>query len=116
MNVNIFPKIKSRFIIIATARPYTQGIKNSKNGGLPCKHFSFENIFNILFLNIVLNNDEYNYKVATDQIIRKTILNYVLKVYAPCIAFIMPIKYFSNLCFIQYFIYRFIMSDYFLIS
>ena len=75
MNINIFPKIESRFIIIATARLYTQGIKNSKNGGPPCKHFSFENIFNILFSNIVKPKDGYNYKVATDQIIRKTILN-----------------------------------------
>ena len=79
-------------------------------------HFYLEKIFNILFSILILTNDEYNYNVATDQIIRKTILNYVLKVYAPCIVFIMPIKYFSYLCFIQYFIYRFIMSDYFLIS
>ena len=113
MNVNIFLKIQSRFINIATARQYTQEIKNSKNGRLPCKHFYLENIFNILLSIFVLTNDEYNYNVATDQIIRKTILNYVLKVYAPCIAFSMPFKYLSYLCFIQYFIYRFIMSDYF---
>ena len=32
MDVNIRPKVEPRFIIIATARPYTQEIKNSKNG------------------------------------------------------------------------------------
>ena len=47
MNVNIFLKSESRFINIATARPYTQEIKNSKNGGLPCKQFYLENNFNI---------------------------------------------------------------------
>ena len=36
--------------------------------------------------------------------------------FAPCIVFIMPIKYLSYLCFIQYFIYRFIMSDNFQLS
>ena len=113
MNVNIFPKIESRLIIIATVRLYTKEIKNSNNGGLPCKHFYLENILNNLFSILVLTNYELNYNVATDQIIRKTILNYVLKVYAPCIAFSMPFKYLSYLCFIQYFIYRFIMSDYF---
>ena len=83
LNVNIFTKIEPRFIIIATAWPYTQGIKNTKNGGLPCKHFYLEKIFNVLFSIIVLTNYEYNYNVSTDQIIRKTILNYGLKVYAP---------------------------------
>ena len=97
MNVNIFPKIEPRFIIIATAGPYTQGIKNSKNGGLPCKHFYLENIFNILFSIFVLTYNEFKNNVSTDQIIRKTILNYVLKVYAPYIAFRMSIKYFSFL-------------------
>ena len=80
LNVNIFTKIKSRFIIIATVRPYTQEIKNSKNGRLPCKHIYFEKNFNILFLILILINDEYNYNVGTEQIIRKTILKYVLKV------------------------------------
>ena len=74
LNVNIFTKIKSRFIIIATVRPYTQKIKNSKNGGLPFKHVYFEKNFNILFSILILINDEYNYNVGTDQIIRKTIL------------------------------------------
>ena len=109
MNVNIFPKITSRFIIIATAWPYTQGIKNSNNVGLPCKHIYFEKVFNILFSILIITNDEYNYNVGTDQIIRKTILKYVLKVYAPC-------QYLSYLCFNQYFIYRFIMSDNFQLS
>ena len=113
VNVNIFPKIEPRFIIIATPRPYTQGIKNTKNGGLPCKHFDLEKIFNILFSIMGLTNYEYNYNVSMDQIIRKTILNYGLKVYAPYIAFSMPIKYFSYLHFLQYFIYRYIMFDYF---
>ena len=113
MKVNLFLKIEPRFIIIATTRPYTQGIKNTKNGGLPCKHFYLEKIFNILFLIIVLTNYEYYYNVSTDQIIRETILNYGLKVYAPYIAFSMSIKYFSYLHFLQYFIYRYIMSDYF---
>ena len=104
MSVNIFPKIRPRFIIIATAWPYTQGIKNTKNGGLPCKQFSLEKILNILYSIIVLTNYEYNYNFSTDQIIRKTILNYGLKVYVPYIAFIMSIKYFSYLHFLQYFI------------
>ena len=92
LNINIFIKIESRFINIATARPYTQGIKNSNNVGLPCKHFNLEKIFNILFSILILTNDEDNYNVSTDQIIRKTILNY-----APYIAFRMLIKYFSFL-------------------
>ena len=104
VNVNIFLKIESRLIIIATTRPYTQGIKNTKNGGLPCKHFYLENIINILNLVFVLTNYEYNYNVSTDQIIRKTILNYVLKVYAPYISFIMRLNIFlicvsSNILF-----------------
>ena len=115
-NVNIFTKIKSRFIIIATVRPYTQEIKNTKNGRLPCKHIYFEKNFNILFLILILINDEYNYNVGTEQIIRKTILKYVLKVYAPNIAFIMPSNHLSYLCFIHYFIYRFIMTDNFQLS
>ena len=93
LNVNIFTKTKSRFIIIATVRPYTQEIKNSKNGGLPCKHIYFEKIFNILFSILILTNDEYNYNVGTAQIIR-----------------IMPS---NHLCFFQSFIYRLMMSDYF---
>ena len=113
MNVNLFPKIEPRFIVIATAWPYTQGIKNTKNGRLPCKHFYLEKIFNILFSIIGLTNYEYNYNVSMNQIILKTILNYGLKMYAPYIAFSMPIKYFSYLHFFQYFIYRYIMSDYF---
>ena len=113
MNINIFPKIESWLIIIATVRLYTKEIKNSNNGRLPCKHFYLENILNNLFSILVLTNYELNYNVATDQIIPKTILNYVLNVYAPCIGFSMPFKYLSYLCFIQYFIYRFIMSDYF---
>ena len=80
MKVNIILKSESRFINIATAQPYTQGIKNSKNGGLPCKHFYLENIFNISLLIVFLIIDESNYKFATDQMIRKTSLNHVLKV------------------------------------
>ena len=95
LKVNIFTNITSRFINIATARPYTQGIKNTKNGGLPCKHFYLEKIFNVLFSIIVLTNYEYNYNVSTDQIIRKTILNYGLKVYAPYFAFSMSITFLS---------------------
>ena len=115
-NVNIFTKIKSGFIIIATVRPYTQEIKNSKNGRLPCKHIYFEKNFNILFLILILINDEYNYNVGTEQIIRKTILKYVLKVYAPNIAFIMPSNHLSYLCFIQYFIQHFYLENIFNIS
>ena len=74
MKVNIFLKSESRFINIATARPYTQEIKNSKNGGLPCKQFYLENNFNISLRKGILINDMSNYKFATDQIIRITSL------------------------------------------
>ena len=70
-----------------------------------------ENIFNISLWIVFLIIDESNYKVATDQIIRKTSLKYVLKVYTPNIAFIMPSNHLSYLCFIQYFISRINMSD-----
>ena len=111
-NVNIFPESESRLIIIATVRLHTKEIKNPNNSGLLCKHFYSETISNTLFPILV----EYNYNVATDQIICKTILKCVLKMYAPYIAFIMLSKYLSYLCFIQYFIYRFIMSDNFQLS
>ena len=96
LDKNIFTNITSRFINIATVRPYTQKIKNSKNCGLPCKHIYFEKIFNILFSILILTNDEYNYNVGTAQIIR-----------------IMPSNHLSYLCFFQSFIYRLMMSDYF---
>ena len=60
-----------------------------------------------------MTNYEYNYNVSTDQTIRKLFPNYGLKVNAPGSAFSMPINYFSYLCFLQYFIYRSIMSDFF---
>ena len=116
MNVNIILKSESRFINIATARPYTQEIKNSKNGGLPCKHFYLENIFNISLWIVFLIIDESNNKFATDQIICKTSLKHVLKVYAPNIAFIMPSNHLSYLCFIQYFIQHFYWENIFNIS
>ena len=95
LNVNICPKVDPWFINIATARPYTQEIKNSKKGRLPCKLFSFENIFNILTSIIFSTINEYNYNVSTDQIIRKPI--YGFKVYAPEIAFSMLINFLSFL-------------------
>ena len=72
--------------------------------------FMFINISMWFVLSII---DVSNYKFATDQIIRKTILNCVLKIHAPYIAFSMPIKYLSYLHFLHYFIYRSNMSDYY---
>ena len=72
--------------------------------------FMFINISIWFVLSII---DVSNYKFATDQIIRKTILNCVLKIHAPYIAFSMPIKYLSYLHFLHYFIYRSNMSDYY---
>ena len=80
---------------------------------LKIKCFSFKNIFNSLNSNICLTNNEYNYNVSTDQLIRKLFPNYGLKVYAPGIAFSMPINCFLICVYLQYFIYRSIMSDFF---
>ena len=77
---------------IAIDSPYTQESSNFKNGGLLCKHIYLENIFNISLLIVFLIIDESNYKFATDQMIRKSSLNHVLKVYA-----------LSYPCFIQHF-------------
>ena len=92
MNVNIFLKSESRFMNIATVRPYTQEIKNSKNGGLPCKQFYLENNFNISLRKGILINDMSNYKFATDQIIRITSLKLNFS--------LLKIKWFSfeNIC------------------
>ena len=97
LEVNICPRVEPQFIIMATARPYTQEIKNFKNGGLPCKRFYFENIFNILTSIIFSTINEYNYNFSTDQIIRKPIPIYVFKVYAPDIAFSRSINFLSFL-------------------
>ena len=114
MNVNIFPDSEYRLIIIATVRLYTKESKNPNNVGLHCKHFYSDNISNTLFSILV----EYNYNGATDQTIRKIILNLVYYN-----AVIMPIKHVSYLISVLfvfypifYFIYRFIMSDNFQLS
>ena len=80
LNVSIFTKINSRFIKTATVRPYTQESKNSKNGGVPCKHLYFENTFYIL-LSFFILNDEYNYNVGTDKIIRIMLNNHSFNMY-----------------------------------
>ena len=71
---NIRPKFEPQFIIIATSQvqPYTQEMKNTKNGGLSGK-LSYKFIFDILNLNPYLTNNEVICNFITDQIIRKLI-------------------------------------------